>query len=204
MGLDLGADDYVTKPFSPRELVARVRVVLRRVTQQNEDSRLPPLRLGDVVVDFVAHDVRRNAESIRLTPKEFKLLETLANEPGRAFSRSELVTLVFGLDYEGFERTIDVHMMNLRKKIEVSAMATEKEVEVHVRDTGIGIKPEHLPHLFKRFYRIDRPRTRSTGGTGLGLAIVEQLIQAHGAHVCVESQMEQGTCFTFTLPRADS
>ncbi len=118
LGLDLGSDDYVTKPFSPRELVARVRVVLRRVGQQEVEDHQPELRLGDLVVDFVAHEARLRGEVVHLTPKEFKLLETLAKEPGRAFSRAELVNRVFGMDYEGLERTIDVHLMNLRKKIE--------------------------------------------------------------------------------------
>ncbi len=116
LGLDLGADDYVTKPFSPRELVARVRVVLRRSARK--DEAVPPLCIGELAVDFAAHEVRRGGELLRLTPKEFKLLETLAREPGRAFSRGELVDRVFGLGYEGFERTVDVHLMNLRKKIE--------------------------------------------------------------------------------------
>jgi DNA-binding response OmpR family regulator len=116
LGLDLGADDYVTKPFSPRELVARVRVVLRRSARK--DEAVPPLYIGELAVDFAAHEVRRGGELLRLTPKEFKLLETLAREPGRAFSRGELVDRVFGLGYEGFERTVDVHLMNLRKKIE--------------------------------------------------------------------------------------
>ncbi|HEY4387826.1 MAG TPA: response regulator transcription factor [Ktedonobacteraceae bacterium] len=136
LGLNLGADDYLTKPFSPRELVARVRVILRRTALKQEDDRLPALHLGDLVVDFVAHEARVHNVVVHLTPKEFKLLETLAREPGRAFSRAELVTRVFGIDYEGFERTIDVHLMNLRKKIEPSP---DQPIYLHTV-YGVGYK----------------------------------------------------------------
>lgn len=117
LGLDLGADDYVTKPFSPRELLARVRAVLRRVAEA-EDEGPPLLRYNDLVVDLVRHEVRLGQEAVHLTPREFKLLVTLARAPGRAFTRLELLDEVFGFDYDGLERTVDVHVMNLRKKIE--------------------------------------------------------------------------------------
>lgn len=114
-GLDIGADDYITKPFSPRELVARVRSVLRRTVENEAPTAIS---VGELIVDFVRHEVRLRGDLARLTPKEFKLLAVLAQEPGKAFSRDHLLEKVFGYDYEGLERTLDVHVMNLRKKIE--------------------------------------------------------------------------------------
>jgi DNA-binding response OmpR family regulator len=116
LGLDVGADDYVTKPFSPRELVARVRAVLRRAAS----GETVPLELTfkEMHLDLGRHEVRVRGVPVHLTPKEFNILATLASQPGRAFSRLDLLEKVFGFDYEGLERTLDVHVMNLRRKIE--------------------------------------------------------------------------------------
>ncbi|HLF68103.1 MAG TPA: response regulator transcription factor [Gaiellaceae bacterium] len=118
-GLVLGADDYLTKPFSPRELVARVRAVLRR-TQGVETPLVEVLSFDDgaLEIDTVQYEVRRNEKAIDLTPNEYRLLVTLARYPGRVYSRFELINHVQGYDFEGYERTIDAHVKNLRKKIE--------------------------------------------------------------------------------------
>lgn len=115
-GLDIGADDYVTKPFNPRELMARIRAVLRRAAPPDEPRE--DLVFGDLRISFVRHEVSVAGQPAGLTPTEFRLLEALVREPGRAFTRSDLLDRAFGYDYEGVERTIDVHIMNLRRKIE--------------------------------------------------------------------------------------
>jgi DNA-binding response OmpR family regulator len=115
--LNLGADDYVVKPLCQRELLARIRAVLRR-TMKVEPSGQSEVHFGEMVMDFIRHEVRANEQAVDLTPTEFRLLETLVKEPGRAFSCLELLEQLYGYDYGGFERTVDVHIMNLRKKIE--------------------------------------------------------------------------------------
>jgi len=114
LGLELGADDYITKPFSLRELSARIRAVLRRSFGAWREERL---RLGDLVIDLDRHEVRKAGVKVQLTPTEFKILSILASSPGRVYSRLQLVDAALGESYQGYERSIDTHISNLRKKL---------------------------------------------------------------------------------------
>jgi DNA-binding response OmpR family regulator len=136
-GLTSGADDYLVKPFSPRELVARVHAVLRR-THSVESPLVETLSFdgGRLQIDTVQHVVRRDGEPVDLTPNEYKLLTALARYPGRVYSRFELTNRVQGYDYDGYERTIDAHVKNLRKKIEPD-LAHPRYVQTV---TGVGYR----------------------------------------------------------------
>jgi two-component system alkaline phosphatase synthesis response regulator PhoP len=118
VGLELGADDYVTKPFNPREVVARVRSVLRRVSNGGSHGKDNLLIAGSLVMDLYRREVSINGKVIELTPTEFELLRTLLENPGYAFTRSELIERSLGYEYESLERSLDSHIKNLRKKIE--------------------------------------------------------------------------------------
>ncbi len=133
VGLELGADDYVCKPFSPREIVARVKAVLRRTQPQSEE---PQLEVGPVSMDCATREVLVSGKPVNLTPNEFALLKALMTRPNRVFSRAELLNLVQGYDFDGYERTIDSHIKNLRKKMAEDFAEQEVITTVH----GVGYK----------------------------------------------------------------
>lgn len=115
-GLDLGADDYVTKPFSPRELAARIRAVLRRAAKSENEQKPSAVSHSGVTVDLQRRAVFVDDQKVSLTPTEFGILEMLIKEPERTFSREQIIDRVFGFDFQGFDRTVDAHIANIRRK----------------------------------------------------------------------------------------
>lgn len=136
VGLELGADDYVTKPFSPREVVARVRAVLRRTQASGAPSTEEVLEVGALRLDVARHELRIGEHLVDLTPTEFEVLRLLMRSPGRVYDRAQLLEAAQGMAYEGYERTVDTHIKNLRKKIEPNPSRPTYILTVH----GIGYK----------------------------------------------------------------
>ncbi len=141
LGLELGADDYITKPFSIRELEARIRVILRRVHSsqsraEREGKSGDILQRGALTIDLPKHSVHLNGEPIAMTPTEFKILRTLVQSPGRVYSRLDLLEIALGEEYAGYERSIDTHIRNIRKKIENDFSEPGYILTVH----GVGYK----------------------------------------------------------------
>ncbi len=136
-GLDLGADDYVLKPFSPKQLLARVAAVLRRSAKESVTDRNNIIfDNGDLVIDNFVHEIRKAGKIINLTPNEYRILVTMAGYPKKTFTRDELINMALGDDFEGFDRTVDTHIKNLRQKIEDDPKSPRYLATVH----GIGYR----------------------------------------------------------------
>ncbi|MDK2809464.1 MAG: hypothetical protein PWR27_173 [Petroclostridium sp.] len=135
-GLYIGADDYLTKPFSPRELIGRVRAILRRTKGNMMVTDILSFNNGDLEIDIPKHVVKKSGQVVNLTPNEYNILLSLAQNPQRTFSRNQLINVALGYDFEGYDRTIDTHIKNIRQKIEDDI----KEPKYIVTVYGVGYK----------------------------------------------------------------
>lgn len=134
IGLEIGADDYVTKPFSPKEVIARAKAILRRANKEVVGRE--PIQAGTLIIDLERHQITKDGQIVDVTPTEFKIMELLAGNAGKVYSRLQIVQQIQGYSFEGYERTIDAHIKNLRRKIEINS----KEPQYIQTVYGIGYK----------------------------------------------------------------
>ncbi|XEQ93939.1 Transcriptional regulatory protein WalR [Sporomusa carbonis] len=135
IGLEMGADDYVTKPFSPREVVARAKVILRR-SKKSAAVKAEAIKIGNLSINYERHEIRKDGELVDVTPTEFKIVELLTTNPGRVYSRLHIVEFIQDYAFDGYERTIDAHIKNLRRKLEDNP----KEPQYIITVYGVGYK----------------------------------------------------------------
>jgi DNA-binding response OmpR family regulator len=211
-GLDSGANDYLTKPFSFEVLLVRIRALLRR----GPAPLSAQLQIGRLRLDPSSHQVYRGDERIVLTRTELHLLEFLMRRPGQVVPRTTLIEAVWGYDRDIESNTLDastlrrlffilldnsVKYTRAGGNIHVCVKSQFEKVIVDICDTGIGMSEQDLAHIFERYYRSDKSRSRDSGGAGLGLSLAKWIVDAHGGAIQVQSEPDRVSTFRVSLPK---